>query len=149
MYIEIQIDKHVYNITIMSHGSIYYTIEIWPPPLFIILLKAVSRMWTKQNVFHEIGDEIKYWCCCKCQHNIPTSIVSLKRIFFTGKKYYGITIILLMYQSAMLHKYKQNITFNVINTQIYTKNINPWRNKGWVIFHREGSIVYYSILTPG
>ena len=24
-----------------------------------------------------------------------------------------------MYQSAMLHKYKQNITFNVINTQIH------------------------------
>ena len=31
----------------------------------------------------------------------------------TGKKYYGITIILLMYQSAKLHKYKQNITLNV------------------------------------
>ena len=25
-----------------------------------------------------------------------------------------------MYQSAMLYKYKQNITFNVINTQIHT-----------------------------
>ena len=49
----------------------------------------------------------------------PLSNVSLKKRFFTGKKYYGITIILVMYQSAMLHKYKQNITFNVINTQIH------------------------------
>ena len=29
----------------------------------------------------------------------------------------------------MLHKYIQNITFNVINTQIHTKKKNLWRNK--------------------
>ena len=34
----------------------------------------------------------------------------------------------------MLYKYKQNITFNVINTQIHTKKKNPWRNKGRVTF---------------
>ena len=58
--------------------------------------------------------------------NMPTEQCQFeKEIFHWKKKYYGITIILLMYQSAMLYKYKQIITFNVINTQIHTKKKNP------------------------
>ena len=60
----------------------------------------------------------------------PLSSVSLKRRSFTGKKYVGITIILLMYQSAMLHKYKQNVTFNVINTQITYIKEKPMKKQG-------------------
>ena len=101
-------------------------------------------MWTKQNVFHEIGHKIKYWCWCKCQQNMPTEQCQFEKEIFHWI-FYGITIILLMYQSTMLHKYKQNITFNVINTQTHTKKKNPWINKGWVIFPQEGSIFY---LTP-
>ena len=126
------------TLTIMSSGSIYYTIEICSPPTY--LPKAVSRMWPKQNIFH-VGHKI-HWCWCKCHKICPLSSVSLKSRSFTGKKYYGITIILLMYQSAMLYKYKQNITFYVINTQIHTKKKNPGRNKGRVTFPYGGSIFY-------
>ena len=42
-----------------------------------------------------------------------------------------------MYQSEMLHKYQQNITFNVINTQIHTKKIHA-ETRGGLFFHRGG-----------
>ena len=35
-----------------------------------------------------------------------------------------------MYQSAMLHKYKQNVTFNVINTQITYIKEKPMKKQG-------------------
>ena len=65
---------------------------------------------------------------------MPIDQCQFEKEVFTGKQYYGVTIILLMYQSAMLYKYKQIITFNVINTQIHTKKKNPRRNKGRVTF---------------
>ena len=133
----------------MSHRSIYYTIEIWPPPTSFHLPTTVSRTWTKQNVFHEIGHKIKYWCWCKWQTICSLSSVCLKRRSFTGKKYVGTTIILLMYQSAMLHKYKQNVTFNVINTPITYKKEKPMKKQGVGHFSIWGSIFYCSILTPG
>ena len=49
----------------------------------------------------------------------------------------------------MLHKYKQNITFNVINIQIYTKKKNPWRNKKWVIFPWGGEFSIIVFWPPG
>ena len=75
------------------------------------------------------------------------SSISLKRRYFTGKKVlYGTTLILLMYRSAMLHKCKQNITFNT-----YKKEKSMKKN-GWVMLPWRGkfSIIVldpYSILT--
>ena len=75
---------------------------------------------------------------------MPTEQSQFKKEIFHWKKVlYGTTIILLMYRSAMLHKCKQNITFNT-----YKKEKSMKKN-GWVIFPREGgSIFYYSILPP-
>ena len=53
-----------------------------------------------------------------------------------------------MYQSAMLHKYKQNVTFNVINTQIIYIKEKPMKKQGVGNFSIGGSIFYYSILNP-
>ena len=119
-------------------------------PTSFDLPKAVSRMWTKQNIFHEIGHKIKYRCWCKCQQNMPTEQCQFeKEIFHWKKRYFGITIILLMYQSAILYKYKQNITFNVINLLKYIqKRKIHEETRGGSLFHG-GSIFYYSILTPG
>ena len=101
---------------LFKRGSLFY------------LPKAVSRMWTKQNIVHEIGHKIKHWCWCKCQQNMPTEQCQFEKKIFHWKK--CITIILLMYQSAMLYKYKQNITFNVINTQIHTKKKKSMKKQG-------------------
>ena len=50
------------------------------------LPKAVSRTWTKQNVFHEIGNKIKYWCWCKCQQNMPTEQCQFEKEIFHWRK---------------------------------------------------------------
>ena len=76
----------------------------------------------------------------------PLSSASLKRRSFTGKKYNDIMIILLMYQSAMLYKYKQNITFNFINTQTHTKKKQGAGNFDPRVTFLRGSIFY---LKPG
>ena len=56
-----------------------------PPPPH--LPKAVSRMWPKQNIFHEIGHKIKHWCCwCKCQKNMPTEHCQFEKEIFHWKK---------------------------------------------------------------
>jgi len=52
------------------------------------------------------------------QQNMPIEQVSLKRRSSTRKQYYGLTIALSIYRSAT-HKYKQNITLNVITTQVH------------------------------
>ena len=76
----------------MSHGSIYYTctIEIFHLPKAINkifhLPKAINKMWTKQNIFHENGHKIKYWCWCKCQQNMPTEQCQYEKEIFHWKK---------------------------------------------------------------
>ena len=49
----------------------------------------------------------------------------------------------------MLHKYKQNITFNVSNTQIHTKIEKSMKKQRVDNFSMGRSIFYYRILTPG
>ena len=49
----------------------------------------------------------------------------------------------------MLHKYKPNVTFNVINTQIIYVKEKPMKKQGVDHFSIGGSIFYYSILNPG
>ena len=87
--------------------NILYHRNMTPPPHFICLRQLAEcgpsnifsmKLDTKLNT--GVGASIKTIC--------QLSNVSLKRRSFTGKKYYGITIILLMYQSAMLYKYGFN-----------------------------------------
>ena len=47
----------------------------------------------------------------------------------------------------MFHKYKQNITFNVINSQIHIQKRKLTKKYGVGHFSIGGSIVYYIILT--
>ena len=65
----------------------------------------------------------------------PLSSLFEKEIF-TGKKYVG--IILSMYQSATLHKYKQNVAINVINTQITYRKEKTMKKQGVGNFSIEG-----------
>ena len=119
-----------------------------PPPTSFHLPTAVSRTWTRHIFSHEIGHKIKYWFWCKCQQNMPTEQCQFEKEIFPWKRYYGITIILLMYQSAMLHQYinKTLPSMSLILKYIQKRKIHE-ETRGGSFFHR-GSIFYYSILTP-
>ena len=96
-----------------------------PPPPHFICLRQLAECGSSKIVSMKLDTKLNTGVGASVNKICQLSSVSLKRGSFTGKKFYGITIILLMYQSAMLYKYKQNITFNVINTQIHTKKKNP------------------------
>ena len=50
----------------------------------------------------------------------------------TEKQYHGFSTIILSISGSAMRKYNQNITLNVITTQIHKKG--PQKNKRWVIF---------------
>ena len=63
-----------------------------------------SRMWTKQNVFHEIGHKIKYWCRCKCQQHMPFEQCQFSLEKGINKTFPSMGLILKYIKKRKIHK---------------------------------------------